>query len=103
MIRALEEPTRQIVANAGGEGSVVINELKAKGGNFGYNANTEKVEDMLKAGHHRPDQGHQERAAERGVGGRPDADDRGPRLRDQGEGEGSGGGGGMPGGMGGMY
>ena len=48
--RALEEPTRQIVANAGGEGSVVINELKTKGGNFGYNANTEKIEDMLKAG-----------------------------------------------------
>ena len=40
--------------------------------------------------HHRPDQGHQERAAERGVGGRPDADDRGARLRDQGEGEGPG-------------
>ena len=39
-------------------------------------------------GHHRSDQGHQERAAERGVGGRPDADDRGARLRDQGEGEG---------------
>src|SRR6267143_1362520 len=50
VIRALEEPTRQIVANAGGEGSVVINELKAKGGNYGYNANTEKVEDMLKSG-----------------------------------------------------
>jgi chaperonin GroEL len=50
VIRALEEPTRQIVANSGAEGSVVINDLKAKGGNFGYNANTEKVEDMLKAG-----------------------------------------------------
>src|SRR5499427_4354961 len=50
VIRALEEPTRQIVANAGAEGSVVINDLKAKGGNFGYNANAEKVEDMLKAG-----------------------------------------------------
>ena len=50
VIRALEEPTRQIVNNAGAEGSVVINELKAKGGNFGYNANTEKIEDMLKSG-----------------------------------------------------
>jgi chaperonin GroEL len=50
VIRALEEPTRQIVANAGAEGSVIINELKAKGGNFGYNANSEKVEDMLKSG-----------------------------------------------------
>jgi chaperonin GroEL len=50
VIRALEEPTRQIVNNAGAEGSVVINELRAKGGNFGYNAATERVEDMLKAG-----------------------------------------------------
>jgi chaperonin GroEL len=50
VVRALEEPTRQIVQNAGAEGSVVINELKAKGGNYGYNANDEKVEDMLKAG-----------------------------------------------------
>jgi chaperonin GroEL len=50
VVRALEEPTRQIVANCGAEGSVVINELKGKGGNFGFNANSEKVEDMLKAG-----------------------------------------------------
>jgi chaperonin GroEL len=50
VVRALEEPTRQIVANAGAEGSVVINELKTKGGNFGFNANSEKIEDMIKAG-----------------------------------------------------
>ncbi len=50
VVRALEEPTRQIVANAGAEGSVVINELKSKGGNYGYNVNSERVEDMLKAG-----------------------------------------------------
>jgi chaperonin GroEL len=50
VVRALEEPTRQIVANAGAEGAVIINELKAKGGNFGFNANTEKIEDMVKAG-----------------------------------------------------
>ncbi len=50
VVRALEEPTRQIVLNAGAEGSVVINELKSKGGNFGFNANSEKVEDMIKAG-----------------------------------------------------
>jgi chaperonin GroEL len=48
--RALEEPMRQIVHNAGLEGSVIINEIKEKGANFGFNANTEKVEDMLKAG-----------------------------------------------------
>jgi chaperonin GroEL len=50
VVRALEEPTRQIVANAGAEGSVVINELKTRGGNFGFNANSEKIEDMIKAG-----------------------------------------------------
>ncbi len=50
VVRALEEPTRQIVANAGAEGSVVINELKSRGGNFGFNANNEKIEDMIKAG-----------------------------------------------------
>ena len=90
VVRALEEPTRQIVANAGAEGSVVINELKTKGGNFGFNANNEKVEDMIKAGIIDPDQGHQERPAERGLDRRPDAHDRGARLRDQGEGQGSG-------------
>ncbi len=41
-------------------------------------------------GNHRPDEGHQERVAERGFDRRPDAHHRGARLRDQGEGEGSG-------------
>src|SRR4029077_10210966 len=48
VIRALEEPTRQIVANSGAEGSVIINELKTKGGNYGYNPNSKKVENMSK-------------------------------------------------------
>jgi chaperonin GroEL len=48
--RALEEPMRQIVNNSGLEGSVIINSVKDKGGNVGFNANSEKVEDMLKAG-----------------------------------------------------
>ncbi len=48
--RALEEPMRQIVHNAGLEGSVIINEIREKGANFGLNAATEKVEDMLKSG-----------------------------------------------------
>lgn len=48
--RAIEEPLRQIVANAGGEGSVVINKVKEGKGAFGYNARTEVYEDMLKAG-----------------------------------------------------
>ncbi len=48
--RALEEPARQIIHNAGLEGSVIIKELKEKGGNFGFDARTETVVDMLKAG-----------------------------------------------------
>jgi chaperonin GroEL len=48
--RALEEPTRQIIANAGLEGSVIVRDLKEKGGSIGFNAATEKTEDMLKAG-----------------------------------------------------
>ena len=49
--RALEEPSRQIINNAGkDEGSVVVKELKEKGGNWGFNAVSEKIEDMLKAG-----------------------------------------------------
>ncbi|HET9794227.1 MAG TPA: chaperonin GroEL [Thermoanaerobaculia bacterium] len=48
--RALEEPLRQIVHNAGLEGSVIINEIREKGANFGLNAATEKVEDMVKSG-----------------------------------------------------
>ncbi|MBK6406396.1 MAG: chaperonin GroEL [Holophagales bacterium] len=48
--RALEEPSRQIIANAGIEGAVILKELKEKGGNIGFNAATEVVEDLLKAG-----------------------------------------------------
>ena len=48
--RALEEPLRQIVANAGKEGSVVVNAVREGKGHFGYNARTDKFEDMLAAG-----------------------------------------------------
>ncbi len=48
--RAIEEPLRQIVTNAGGEGSVVVNKVKEGKGAFGYNARDDKYEDMLKAG-----------------------------------------------------
>ncbi len=48
--RALEEPLRQIVANGGGEASVVLNEVLKGKDNFGYNATTEKYGDMLKMG-----------------------------------------------------
>lgn len=50
IMRAVEEPLRQIVFNAGGEGSVVINKVKEGKGAFGYNARTDVYEDMFKAG-----------------------------------------------------
>ena len=48
--RALEEPLRQIVANAGGEGSVVIQKVKDGKKDFGYNARTDEYMDLIKAG-----------------------------------------------------
>jgi len=48
--RAMEEPLRQIVANAGGEGSVVLNAVKDGKGNFGFNAATGEYTDMIEAG-----------------------------------------------------
>jgi chaperonin GroEL len=48
--RSLEEPLRQIVINAGLEGSVVVNKVKEGKDAYGFNAATEKYEDLLKAG-----------------------------------------------------
>ena len=48
--RALEEPLRQIVENAGKEGSVVVNAVKEGKGKIGYNARTDVYEDLIKAG-----------------------------------------------------
>ena len=48
--RALEEPLRQIVENAGMEGSVVVKEISDGKGDFGYNAHTEKFENLFEAG-----------------------------------------------------
>jgi chaperonin GroEL len=48
--RALEEPLRQIVANAGIEGSIVVQKIKEGKADFGFNARTETYENMLAAG-----------------------------------------------------
>jgi chaperonin GroEL len=49
--RALEEPLRQIVSNAGKEGAVIVEKVRAeKNPNIGYNAVTEKFEDLVAAG-----------------------------------------------------
>ena len=48
--RALEEPLRQIVGNAGLEGSIIVQKVKEGKGDFGFNARTEVYENMYKAG-----------------------------------------------------
>jgi chaperonin GroEL len=48
--RALEEPLRQIVQNAGGEGSIIVQKVREGKDDFGYNARTEKYENLFEAG-----------------------------------------------------
>ena len=48
--RAIEEPLRQICENAGIEGSIIVQKVKEGKGDFGYNARTDKYENLIKAG-----------------------------------------------------
>ncbi len=48
--RAIEEPLRQIVANAGLEGAVIVQKVKEGEGDFGYNARTDQFENLFKSG-----------------------------------------------------
>ena len=48
--KAIESPLRTIVENAGHEGSVVVNKIKEGKGDYGFNARTEKYENLFKAG-----------------------------------------------------
>jgi chaperonin GroEL len=50
LFRALEHPIRQIAANAGVEGSIVVDKVRNGKGGFGYNAQTDEYEDLVKAG-----------------------------------------------------
>jgi chaperonin GroEL len=50
VMRAIEEPTRALAENAGVEGSVVVQEVKRRKGNEGYNVATDEYEDLVKAG-----------------------------------------------------
>ena len=50
VVKALEEPVRQIAANAGVEGSVIINKIREGAGDFGYNARTDEYVNMFEAG-----------------------------------------------------
>jgi chaperonin GroEL len=104
--RSLEEPLRQIVINAGLEGSVVVNKVKEGKDAYGFNAATEVYEDLLKAGVLDPTKVTRsalENAAsvsglllmtEALITDKPEQDAPAPAMP---------GGGGMPGGMGGMY
>ncbi|HEY4490466.1 MAG TPA: chaperonin GroEL [Acidobacteriota bacterium] len=48
--RALEEPIRNIAMNAGAEGSVIVEKIRREADNVGFNAQTEKIEDLMEAG-----------------------------------------------------
>lgn len=48
--RAIEEPLRQIIANAGGEGAIIVQKIKEGKADFGYNARTEVFENLYEAG-----------------------------------------------------
>ena len=48
--RAIEEPLRQIISNAGGEGAVIVQKVREGDGSYGYNARTEVFEDLFEAG-----------------------------------------------------
>jgi len=50
MAKAMQAPLRQIVENAGGEASVVLNKIVAETGNYGYNAGTDEYDDMFEMG-----------------------------------------------------
>ena len=50
VLRALEAPLRQIVLNKGGDPAVVLAEVRKRGNNYGYDANTGQIVDMFKAG-----------------------------------------------------
>ena len=75
--RAIEEPLRWIAKNAGAEGSIVLDKVRSGKGAFGFNAAGGGVRGPAEGGHHRSDQGRPHRAAERSVGGEPDAHHRG--------------------------
>ncbi len=104
--RALEEPTRQIAANAGEEGSVIVKSLLAETGNIGFNAANGKMEDLIKSGVIDPAKVTKtaliNAASIASLMLTTEAMISEIKEKDENKG-GGGGGGGMPGGMGGMY
>jgi chaperonin GroEL len=103
--RALEEPFRQIVFNAGKEAAVLLNEIKLKGGNWGYDARNDEVVDMIDAGIIDPakvtKQALQNASSIAGLMLTTEALI--SEIKEEEKPQPGGGGGGMGGGMGGMY
>jgi chaperonin GroEL len=103
--RALEEPFRQIVFNAGKEAAVLLNEIKLKGGNWGYDARNDEVVDMIDAGIIDPakvtKQALQNASSIAGLMLTTEALI--SEIKEEEKPQQGGGGGGMGGGMGGMY
>ncbi len=73
VMRAVEEPLRQIVANCGEEPSVVVNKVLESKGNTGYNAGTGEYGDMLAMGVVDPNKGHPHSSAKRSIYRKPNA------------------------------
>ena len=101
--RAIEEPLRMIVQNAGGDGSIVLEKVRSsKDDNFGYNALTDTYEDLVQAGVIDPTKVTRTALQNAASIASPPPHDRSDHRREEGEGSrpsGAGGGGGM----GGMY
>jgi chaperonin GroEL len=79
--RAVEGPLRSLAANAGVEGSLIVQEVKKRKGNEGYNVATGEYEDLVKAGVVDPKKVTRSALAERGQHRRPVAHDRMPHHR----------------------
>ena len=86
VLRALEEPLRQISENAGFEGSVVVNEVRRSAGRHRPQRGHRRVRRPRRRGRHRPRHGHALRAAERGLDRQEHPHHRGHRGRGPGQG-----------------
>jgi hypothetical protein len=78
--RAIEAPLRQLAANAGVEGALIVAEVKKGKGNHGYNVATGEYEDLIKAGVVDPSQGDPQRSPERRLHLRPPPHHRTPSI-----------------------
>ena len=81
IVRALEEPLRQLAYNAGLEGSIVVNQVRKAAKGQGLNVDTQRGRGSRQGRHHRPDHGHPLGAPERRLDREEHPHDRGDRRR----------------------